>query len=356
MCLYSKGVRNPKYRPNKKNGGKAPVLRDKRFEFIPAKCGECPECRKEKARDWMVRIAEELKTNFGYFVTMTFSNESFKELENEFNTKMCEGYENAIATFGMRRFLERVRKDTGKSLKHWAVTELGEEKDRLHIHAIVFGQKSAEHCKKHWKYGNVYIGDYCNEKTVGYIVKYMNKLDMKHPKFKGIVLTSSGIGENYIKSYNAKVRNKFRGKDTNLTYKFKNGKEVKLPKYYIDKLYTDEEREQLWGYALDKGEIWVHGEKVRINNGNEKEKYKSWETIRNLTEYYRKKLNEANHENPEMWEKRKAFRMAIKEEIRGIKSARKTLKAAKRASCCARIMKIGDNWLCINIDSGEIIG
>ena len=45
---------------------------------------------------------------------------------------------NEIATKAIRLCLERIRKQTGKSIKHWFITELGHEKtERLHLHGIV---------------------------------------------------------------------------------------------------------------------------------------------------------------------------------------------------------------------------
>ena len=46
MCLYPTFVKNPKYKPNKKNKGKPPVCKDRRLYYIPVKCGCCIECRK----------------------------------------------------------------------------------------------------------------------------------------------------------------------------------------------------------------------------------------------------------------------------------------------------------------------
>ena len=105
---------------------------------------------------------------------------------------------NEIATKALRLFLERARKDTGKSIRHWCVTELGEKGDRIHLHGIFFGQKSAELVKKHWKYGFSFIGQYCNNRSVNYMTKYMLKVDIKHPMFKQIVLASPGIGASYM--------------------------------------------------------------------------------------------------------------------------------------------------------------
>ena len=58
-------------------------------------------------------------------------------------------------------------------------------------------------------------------------------------------MCSAGIGSSYEISYNAK-RNRYKGKDTKETYKMENGVELPLPKYYHDKLYTEDERENLW--------------------------------------------------------------------------------------------------------------
>ena len=54
----------------------------------------------------------------------------------------------------------------------------------------------------------------------------MLKVDLDHPKFKGKVLCSAGIGNGYEKSINAK-NNKFKGADTNETYRLPNGAKTK---------------------------------------------------------------------------------------------------------------------------------
>ena len=96
----------------------------------------------------------------------------------------------------MRRFLERCRKLTKKSPKHWCCTELGEENGRIHLHGIFWCEK--ELILKCWQYGYVYIGEYVNEKTIMYITKYMLKINEKRPDFKGKVLSSAGIGKGYL--------------------------------------------------------------------------------------------------------------------------------------------------------------
>ena len=80
MCLYKKTLLNPKYLPNKKNGYNPPKCTDEKFRYIEAECGKCYECRKKRAREWSIRIHENLKYEFGYFITLTISPESMKNL------------------------------------------------------------------------------------------------------------------------------------------------------------------------------------------------------------------------------------------------------------------------------------
>lgn len=294
MCLYKKTLLNPKYLPNKKNGYNPPKCTDERFRYIEAECGQCYECRKKRAREWSIRIHENLKYEFGYFVTLTISPESMKNLMEIEEVKELKGNENAIAKLALRRCLERIRKQTGKSLKHWCVTELGEENDRIHLHGIVFGQRAAELIKQQWGYGIVYVGKYCSSRTANYITKYMLKEDVKHPWFTGRVFTSAGIGRGYI--FGNRIRNRFRGKETDDRYQAANGQMIAMPKYYKNKLYSDEEREIIWGYKQEDKYTYIHGEKVRKTDES---------TIKNLTEYYRRVINKTMMDNPLDWEKRK---------------------------------------------------
>jgi len=116
MCLYPKLIQNPKYRPNKKNKGKVPPITDERVKFVPIGCGKCMECMKQKANEWRVRLLEEIKHNKnGYFVTYTFSNQSYTEIVNDLRKEGFEGYgyelDNLVATKAVRRYLTIV---TGK--------------------------------------------------------------------------------------------------------------------------------------------------------------------------------------------------------------------------------------------------
>lgn len=303
MCLYPIYGENKKFKPNKTNGGVPPVCTDKRLLIVPYKCGKCIECRKQKQREWMIRLSEELKENKGYFVTLTFTRESFKDLKKDTGL-WWEENPNEIATRSLRLCLERIRKKTKKSIKHWFVTELGEDKDRLHLHGIVFGTEDLKNLVEKWQYGIVDIGQWCNEQTVNYIVKYMLKVDEKHPTYTPIVLCSKGIGSNYIKKNQESWQKQNYKKIEVPTYTFRNGNKVAMPKYYKDKIFNDTEREKMWLNNLERGFEWIGGEKIKADDLGEIEKLRKW---------YRKRGVELFHDDPIKWDEQKQRRKEEKQ-------------------------------------------
>ncbi len=292
MCLYPTLILNRKYLPNKKNGWQPPPINDPRTKYVPVGCQNCIECRRQKARAWKVRLLEDIKTNTnGKFVTLTFSNESIKELikiirENEKEQSIeLEGYalDHEICRVGIRRFLERWRKKHKKSVKHWLVTELGQTStERIHIHGIIWTENKQDIIDI-WKYGRADTGKYVNEASINYIVKYVSKADKLHKEYRPKILTSAGIGKGYIDRRDAKL-NKYKNK-TDETYKTRTGTKLNLPTYYRNKIYTEEERENLWIKKLDKQERWVDGQKINVKEGDEnyyKALYKAREKAKRL--------------------------------------------------------------------------
>lgn len=268
MCLYPKLIRNPKYKPNKKNNGNVPIMNDERVAYVPIGCGRCIECLKQKGREWRVRLNEEIRNdNNVKFVTFTFSPEAIEEL-NKLVEEYARGYvrENRIVTIAIRRFLERWRKKYKKSVKHWFITEKGNEgTKRIHVHGFLWTDKTKEEVEDRWQYGIVDVDDRgVTERTINYIIKYLMKQDAENKDYLPIILTSAGIGKGYLKRADSK-RNRYRGIDTNEMYKSRNGQETNIPMYYRNKIYSEEEREKLWLHKLDKEERYVLGQKIDIS-------------------------------------------------------------------------------------------
>lgn len=262
MCLYPRFIKNRKYTITKKNAGVVPRMEDPRVAYVAIGCGNCIECRRQKANEWKTRMLEEFKENpKGKFVTLTFSDESLESLCKETGLEEC----NAVAGKAIRRFLERIRKETKKSIHHWLITELGHtESERIHLHGILWTDKEKEWIEQKWQYGHIWVGDYCNEKTINYIVKYVTKVDNDHKDYKAQIFCSAGIGKRYTGTINAGL-NRYRGRETRETYRLNNGCEISLPIYYRNKIYTEDEREKLWIHRLDKAQRYVMGEKFKAD-------------------------------------------------------------------------------------------
>lgn len=276
MCLYQLKLRNPHYLPNEKNGGKAPICEDKRKLHILTSCGWCEECRKEIARNWKIRINEELKENKRVeMVTLTFSPQSIAKLEEEIFTKKYKGLErgdleaNILAAYAVRMFTERWRKKYGKVARHFFVTELGHENsERIHMHGFIWQtheqvtrSEFVRDIQEKWSYGNVDFGQWVDERSINYISKYITKLDKFNDGYKQRIFTSKGLGKQYIEKN--KWKHEFREEETCTTYLTSKGYRLPLPKYFKEKLFSEEERERLWEITLDKDEIWLKGTKWR---------------------------------------------------------------------------------------------
>lgn len=300
------------------------------------------ECRQKKAREWQVRMLEDIKTNRnGKFVTLTFSDESIKELRerviNETNKqidklrqeqtfaqkeikkikrlkKMQSGYEldNQIATRAMRLFNERWRKKYKKAIRHWMITELGHDgTENIHLHGIIWTDESFDEIRNTWNYGYIWPKDkwamknnFVNAKTVNYIIKYITKVDNKHKYYKSIVLTSPGIGSEYPKKKDA-INNKYKEGNTIETYRTKSGHKIAMPIYWRNKIYSEEEREKLWIEKLDKEIRYVGKEKIDVSKNLDD----YWKTLK----WYRDRNIEAGYGNNEKDWVREEYEKKVRE-------------------------------------------
>lgn len=279
MCYFTKKVLNKRFLPNRKNGWNPPVCTDERFRYVEVECGHCFECRKKKRREWRIRNYEQLKeTPHAVFFTGTVSPQRYEYICKKYRFKNDGSQDNEIITKIHRLFLERIRKETGRSVKHWCVTEKGHTNTRrIHLHGLFYareGQTKWQLTKllyENWIDGYRYYGRYVNEKTINYISKYMTKKDEDNPDYISIVLCSKGLGANYAKENQLKHR--WNKEKTIITYKAHNGQDLPLPRYYKTTIYTDDQRQLLWLYAENKGTKWVKGFEVIAANTVNKDYY-----------------------------------------------------------------------------------
>lgn len=306
MPCLNPGVRkNPKYLPSKANNFNPPPCPDPRLRKMVFDCGKCVECRRRRASDWRFRLFHEFRSSGKdfHFVTLTFSDEWLDKLRYGYfatrrvrrrlpdgsfvykdveTTNWVDGIgpdatDNELARFAVRMFLERYRKEYGKSLRHFLVTELGGDKDRIHLHGFFIGCRcSYEYRKKRyislpkltrlWSYGHVWVG-WCTEVTINYCVKYIMKSDPKHPDFKPLLLLSPGLGKCYVTRATHTFHSVGDGRFYVIT---SNGHKIAMPRYYKPKFFTEV---QLLKHQLDlldnppplvfKGKVYVSEREYR---------------------------------------------------------------------------------------------
>ena len=209
---------------------------------------------------------------------MLFRSVSQSRYEQE---KECKTEEpNEIAARAIKLFGKRWIKKYNGSIKHWLVTELGHGKraeyhkstERLHLHGFLWTTKSASEIEETWSYGWVDTGEYVDDVSVGYCIKYVSKVDPAHPGFISKVFASKGLGKGWLNRYDARL-NKFQGENTREYYKTPSGQKLAMPTYFRNKLWTDEEREQLWLQKLNKQTRYIRGEKIDISTTEGEQEY-----------------------------------------------------------------------------------
>lgn len=269
MCIRPQKIINKRYLPTRKNNYNPPVCTDKRLYEIEIPCGSCIECRKRKARDWSIRLQEEIKRDTYFngvkqtplFVTLTINDESAKKLTEKYNLIDA----NDVAKKAVRLMLERYRKKNKKSFKHWLITELGENNGRLHMHGIIWLNINQPDLEKLWSYGYIYIGQFVSPASINYITNYSLKINNQFANYRPAVCCSPKIGENYLSTDALKLK-QFNDKNTNDYYTLPSGQKVALPKYYRNKIYNETEREKLFINKIEEEEIYVCGVKVNKND------------------------------------------------------------------------------------------
>lgn len=268
MCLYPTTLVNPKYKNQKIN----PAIK-----YVTAKCGKCIECRQAKAREWQQRLEAECENNKQphAFITLTVSNETALKYGIDYtkeNPTTEEFYEkeNSMIKKEVQKWRHKCEKN-GLKKKQFLITEHGEDNSyRIHVHGIIWSNQIKDVVEK-WKAGRTDIGT-IRDSTISYIVKYIHKTPERHKNYKSIILVSPGIGNSYTKSANA-YRNRWRGDQTDFTYRLKNGTKIALCDYYMKKLYTENQLLQRRIKINEEGKRWVFKLEYNIRESKQYKNY-----------------------------------------------------------------------------------
>lgn len=210
--------------------GAASRISDK-LQSIEVPCGRCRVCRLNKAREWSVRIMDEVKhSDCSCFVTLTYDDLHLPP-------------HGSLVVEDCQKFFKRLRK-AGYKFRYYLGGEYGERGRRPHYHAILFGlsQKNSVAIERAWGLGYIrcfpvswdaacYVAQYTEKKLYGdAAVDYVGRGVI--PEFS---LMSQGIGKAALEK-NAEFL-KSSG------FAIVEGKKVSLPRYYREKLFlTDEDK------------------------------------------------------------------------------------------------------------------
>ncbi len=141
-------------------------------------------------------------------------------------------------------------------LKYYMVGEYGGQTERPHYHSILFNlptfyRNNESYIQKIWSHGQIQI-DEVTPASIAYVCGYVNKL--KHfnnlgendDRQKEFTRVSKGMGLNYL----TPNRIKSMQKKLNPFLTIEDGKKIPLPRYYKDKVFTEEQKSIIAQKAL----------------------------------------------------------------------------------------------------------
>lgn len=212
------------------------VLPKAGLEKVPVPCGRCPPCKLRRVNSWVFRLLEEEKVSTSaHFVTLTYDTRTVPISENGFMTLSKRDYQ---------LYFKRLRKlcPGNLPLKYYAVGEYGTNNRRPHYHAIIFNCPDVQLFDDAWQLGAIHVGKVSTD-SIAYTMKYIDKQsakkqharDDREPEFP---LMSKGLGKNYL---SPEIVNYHKADISRLYATKEGGHRIALPRYYRQKIYSDQD-------------------------------------------------------------------------------------------------------------------
>lgn len=193
-------------------------------DLVQIPCGQCSECRVQKAREWSVRLIHEKQLhNKSCFLTLTY-NDFYLPADGSL-------HKDAVQIF-IKNLRRRLDYHHDNKIRYYACGEYGSKSGRPHYHMILFGEDFAfdrkEFGVKHgfsyftsdtvssvWPYGFHIIGETTYD-SIFYVSKYVTKkitgklaefhYDGLEPEF-ALMSRRPGIGHDWLLKYSNDVYN-----------------------------------------------------------------------------------------------------------------------------------------------------
>lgn len=190
-------------------------------EPIKVPCGKCVGCRLERSRQWAVRCVAEARMHGedNMFLTLTYSDDNLPP-------------NNSLFPRDLTLFWKRLRKKYGAGIKYFSCGEYGDQTERPHYHACIFGFRfpdldikvinengypvsviHSDSLDDLWGLGHTSVGDvtfesaayvarYCMKKILGDSEKVWNHYRGRVPEF---MHCSKGIAKGWFEKYGKQV-------------------------------------------------------------------------------------------------------------------------------------------------------
>lgn len=218
-----------------------PVLIDKEcYQDVP--CGKCPQCKRLRISAWAFRLMNyERQASSAVFATLTYDTEHVPITQNGF---MSLDYRDAALFF--KRLRKRVSSHSPDvRIKYYLAGEYGGVTFRPHYHAIIFNVDNVYDIEHSWMRGMVDYGTVTGA-SINYTLKYIDKpkripMHRNDDRLPERSLMSKGLGTDYI---NEKTIAWHKADLLGRYYlPALGGSKIAMPRYYKEKIYTEEELE-----------------------------------------------------------------------------------------------------------------
>lgn len=196
-------------------------------------CGRCLSCRLNKARMWSLRIMHETRSwDSSIFVTLTYDDAHLPK-------------NGSLVKSDVQDFFKRLRKRLDRPMKYFLGGEYGDIGSRPHYHSVIFGLSVMDEqaINSAWGLGYIHIGNVTFD-SARYVASYtIKKLSGDRaleyarrgviPEF-ALMSRRPGIGARYCERNEKFLRDNM--------FCVAKGSKVGLPRYYRDRLFSDEEK------------------------------------------------------------------------------------------------------------------
>lgn len=202
--------------------------------MVPFKvpCGKCSECLLERARDWATRCTHEASIHAqNCFITLTYAEEHLPQ-------------DRKLNYTHFQYFIKKLRKEYGAGIGFFMCGEYGEETQRPHYHACIFGMDfedkiiqrenkhgdtiwTSEKLTKLWGLGLTELGS-VTQKSAGYVARYvLKKQQPGSPQGFQKMSRQNAIGKNFIQKWYKDIFVHAQG-----SVILSDGTRTKVPRYY----------------------------------------------------------------------------------------------------------------------------